>query len=203
MKRPLRSCPPPQRSTFSFSCPAIDKSLTKTLLKICAAGTQAFADEDVGPGAMGAVMSLATGLSEDVVLPEGVPLLVHLIALKLQCMLEVEQDVEARTKEGQEDDDDNFDDDVVGYAEENLDRLARELCAEEKGTFMTALVKVLRALVAVGYADWRHVRAAIMAIAKSVEYLEEEAWVTQAVEIIMQHLSHALPRVRYAAFLAI
>jgi len=42
-----------------------------------------------------------------------------------------------------------------------------------------------------------------MALAQVVEHLEEEAWVDQCVEFIVQHLGHAHPRVRYAAFWAI
>eukprot|EP00928_Gymnodinium_smaydae_P050048 TRINITY_DN3366_c0_g3_i1.p1 TRINITY_DN3366_c0_g3~~TRINITY_DN3366_c0_g3_i1.p1 ORF type:complete len:832 (+),score=242.22 TRINITY_DN3366_c0_g3_i1:276-2498(+) len=42
-----------------------------------------------------------------------------------------------------------------------------------------------------------------MAISQVVEHIEDEAWLEQCVEFVMQHAKHAHPRVRYAVFWAI
>mmetsp|Transcript_30368 Transcript_30368/g.86919 ORF Transcript_30368/g.86919 Transcript_30368/m.86919 type:complete len:1132 (-) Transcript_30368:221-3616(-) len=176
------------------------KGLTETLLQICGAGAAAFADEDIRTSAMEAVMALAVGLSEDVAEPQGLPLLEHLVSLNLQWMMEVEEDVDAWTKEGQDKDDDDCDQEVVGYGEENLDKLAETF---EEEVLMPLLFRVIRRTMSMPDCNWKHARSCIMALAQVIEYLEEEAWVSQCVEFIIQHLGHAHPRVRYSAFWAL
>jgi len=176
------------------------ENLYSTLAKIVSSPAETFGDAEVPHTAMEACMSLAVGLSDEISQPEGLPMLEHIVGLNLNWMLEVEQDVSAWTEAGKQTDDDECDDERVGIAEENLDRLAEHI---EEEIFMPALFKVLRGALQSATADWRTVRSCIMAISQSVEHLEDEALVDQCIDFIIPYLAHAHPRVRYAAFWAI
>mmetsp|Transcript_28692 Transcript_28692/g.60883 ORF Transcript_28692/g.60883 Transcript_28692/m.60883 type:complete len:1144 (-) Transcript_28692:9-3440(-) len=167
------------------------------------ASAKHFAEEEVRHSAMEAAMSFACGLSEDFCKAEGLPLLEQIIALNVEWMLEVEEDVESWTRLADEEDDDELDDDVVQLGEENLDRLA-ERCAEDKTleeVFMPTLFKVIRAVLLQD--SWKHARSSIMAVSQVVEHLEEEPWIDQCVELIVGLLEHPHPRVRYSGFQAV
>jgi len=176
------------------------KDLWQTLMELAASGSQCFADGDVRHTAMEAAMSLAIGLSEDFCKPEGQPQLERLLALNVEWMMEVEESVDDWTTQGQEEDDDECDDDVVNIAEANLDRIAEKL---DEDVFMPILFKLIRATWQSPTAGWRGTRAAVMAILQVVEHVDETSWVDQCVELISRNLAHAHPRVRYAAFSAV
>jgi len=174
--------------------------LWPTLVNLCAAGAEAFADPAVRHGAMEAAMSLACGLVDDFSKAECQPQLERLLGLNIEWMLEVEEDVEAWTAQGQENNDDDGDDDVVEYGEQNLDRLAEKY---DDDVFMPMLFKLVRAAGLAPTADWKHARASVMAISQVVEHIEETAWVDQCVDFISQSLTHQHPRVRFSAFAAV
>ncbi|CAE8635748.1 unnamed protein product [Polarella glacialis] len=178
------------------------------LMEMCKA--QHWADSDVRHSAMEAAMSFAEGLVEDFCKPEGLPFMEQLIALNIEWMLEVDEDVDAWTAlEDAEEDDDN-DGDAVQIGEENLDRLA-EHCAEKETleeVFMTVLFKVIRAALAAPACNWKTVRSVVMAVSQVVEYIDEDAeqgaaWVDQCVDFLIPHMSNPHPRVRYSAYQAV
>mmetsp|Transcript_11732 Transcript_11732/g.37584 ORF Transcript_11732/g.37584 Transcript_11732/m.37584 type:complete len:1045 (+) Transcript_11732:3-3137(+) len=178
------------------------EALWPLLLEMCAAGSAAFADPEVRHVAMEAAMSLAVGLHEDFSKPEGPgqAMLERLISLNVEWMLEVEEDVEAWTTQGKEENEDECDDDVVEYGEQNLDRLAEKF---DEDIFMPMLFKLLRAAGLAPSADWKHARASVSAVSQVVEHILEDPWVDQCVDFIAQNLAHAHPRVRFAAFTAV
>mmetsp|Transcript_27798 Transcript_27798/g.73473 ORF Transcript_27798/g.73473 Transcript_27798/m.73473 type:complete len:1140 (-) Transcript_27798:38-3457(-) len=179
------------------------QQLWPMLLALCR--MQHFGDEDVRHSAMEALMSFASAFAEDFCKPEGLPFMEQIVALNLEWMLEVEEDVEAWTGQADEDDDEELDGDAVQIGEENLDRLA-EKCAEEKqleDVFMPCLFKVIRAALAAPACSWKHARGCVMAVSQVVEHIEEEAWIDQCVDFVVQQLANPHPRVRYSAFQAI
>uniref|UniRef100_A0A7S2NNA1 Stalled ribosome sensor GCN1-like HEAT repeats region domain-containing protein n=1 Tax=Zooxanthella nutricula TaxID=1333877 RepID=A0A7S2NNA1_9DINO len=183
------------------------KELSETLVQLASVGAEAFSMEEIRHSAMEALMSLAEKLIEDVAQPPGLVLLEALVQLNVQWMQEVEEDVDVWTTEGKDMDDDDCDDDVVGIGEENLDRLAEELddkfSDESDDIIMPIVFKAIRAAMQRPDATWKTARSAIMALAQVVEYVDSEDWVDQVVEFVIQQLTHAHPRVRYAAFWAI
>lgn len=164
-----------------------------------------FADEDVRHSNMEALMSFAVAFAEDFCKPDGLPFLEQIVALNVEWMLEVEEDVNAWTAQADEDDDEELDGDAVQIGEENLDRIA-EKCAEEsqlEDVFMPSLFKVVRTALAAPACSWKTVRACVMAVSQVVEHIEEEAWIDRCVEFILQHVQNPHPRVRYSAFQAV
>lgn len=173
----------------------------ETLMRITASGTDVFADATVRHDAMEAAMTLATSLSTDFSKADAAAQLEHLIGLNLEWMLEVETDVAVWTAEGKEDDDDDCDGDVVGIAEQNLDRFGG--CFEED-VLMPILFKVAQKALNSAGADWRHTRAAVMAMSQVAEHIEEESWVSRIVDFVAQYTDEGgHPRLRYAAFQAL
>lgn len=193
------------------------QELWGTLISLC--GNRTFSTSDIRLSAMEATMSFVAGLAKDFCEPQGQPLLEQVIGLNIEWMLEVEEDEDTWTSAVDEDDDDEMDGTAMQIGEENLDRLA-EKCAEldrlsEKTTtevnrvrkledvFMPMLFKVIRLFGQTFPASWQHTRACIMAVVQVVEHIEEEAWVDQSVEYIIQNLHHPHPRVRFVCFVAI
>lgn len=187
------------------------KDLWNLLMGLC--GAQFAADAEARHSGMEAAISLACGLIEQFMTPEGLPALEQLIALNVEWMLEVEEDVDVWTAAADNQNDDDEDDDIDGEAmkigEENLDRLAEE-CAEKLGKdnkleecFMPTLFKVIRSALQSPGATWRHTRSCVMAVSQVIEHLEEEDWISQCVEFILGHVGHPHPRVRFAVFQAI
>lgn len=177
------------------------QQLWPLLVQMCNA--QSFSDTDLRQIAMEALMSLTVGLCEDFCKSEAQPFLEQLVILNIEWMMEVEEDVDAWTRISDKDDDE-LDGEIGTIAEENLDRLADKFSDEEQmeDVFMPVLFKVIRAALASPAATWKHSRAAVIAINQIVEYVEEEAWIDQCVEFIVNQLAHPHPRVRASAFQA-
>merc|ERR1719330_583168 len=142
------------------------EGLCELLLKICASGAEVFDDEDVRHSAMESVMSLVVGLREDVVKPEGLPLLETVVGVNIAFLLEVEEDVELWTKEGKDEDEDECDDDVEEIGAENMDRLAENFDEE---ALMPIIFKVIRGAMALPDATWKTIRSALMTVSQVIE----------------------------------
>lgn len=175
-------------------------SLWQTVTDLCAVGPSAFADPGVRQVAMEVATSLAGGLAEDFSKPEGVAQLERLLALNIEWMLEVEEDVSVWTEQGKDENQEDGDDDVVEHAEQNFDRLAEQY---QEDVFMPVLFKLVRAAGMSPNADWKQARASVMAISQVVEHVEATAWVDQCVTFVAQNVAHPHPRVRYSAFGAV
>lgn len=172
--------------------------LWATLVEIASAGAATFADEEVRHSAMEAAMTLVLNLIEFFA-KEGTQL-ERLLALNIEWLLEVEEDANVWTAEGKDDNDDDCDDDVVGIAEENLDRIGEKLCEMHEEVLMGILFKLIRAAWQSPDSNWKHAHASLTAIQQVAEHLDETAWIDQCVDFVGQSVAHAHPRVRYAAF---
>jgi len=180
------------------------EQLWPLLVEICKA--QHWADSDVRHSGMEAVMSIFEGLCEDFCKPQGLPFLEQLVGLNIEWMLEVEESVDTWTAAADAKEDDDIDGDAVTIGEENLDRLA-ETCAEKElleEAFMPLLVqRVIQSVLAEPNVSWQKVRACVMAVSQCVEYISEDSWVDQCVTLLLPHVNHEHPRVRFSAFTAI
>jgi len=96
-------------------------------------------------------------------------------------------------EEGEEDDDELF---HVG--EESTDRVAEALGMECLGT---ALFGQIARYVQMD--EWQAKHAALAVIKQTVEYVEDKTQVDEMARLLLQHLDHAHPRVRYTALHAI
>jgi len=180
------------------------QNLWPLLVQLCSA--RHFADDDVRHSAMEAAMSIVTGNFEDFCKPEGQPFLEKIIALNIEWMFDVEQDVDAWTAQADApEEDDEIDGDTVQLGEENLDRLAEKASDVEQceDVFLPVLFKAIRVLMGAPDVTWQHSRAAVMAVSQVVEHIEDESWVDQCVHFIAERLAHVHPRVRFAAFQAV
>eukprot|EP00928_Gymnodinium_smaydae_P042660 TRINITY_DN28694_c0_g2_i2.p1 TRINITY_DN28694_c0_g2~~TRINITY_DN28694_c0_g2_i2.p1 ORF type:complete len:1146 (+),score=367.54 TRINITY_DN28694_c0_g2_i2:83-3520(+) len=182
------------------------KSLWDTLMKICSAGAETFGDEEIQHSAMEATVTLLLGLVDKFLEDaQGPAMLEELLRVNLTWMLDVEDDVAAWTKAGQEDDEDELDGDKVDIGERNFDRIAEEILEDEDlaDKFMSAFFKTIRALLQEPGATWKHTRAAVIAISQIVEHVEDDAWVDNCIEFTVRHHSHEHPRVRAAVWEAV
>mmetsp|Transcript_11783 Transcript_11783/g.26684 ORF Transcript_11783/g.26684 Transcript_11783/m.26684 type:complete len:1134 (+) Transcript_11783:61-3462(+) len=174
--------------------------LWKTIMQLASVGPQQFADDVVRHSAMTVAMSLAHELRDEFVTLDGQVQLEHLLALNIAWMLEVEEDVAVWTQDGKEDDEDECDGEAMRIGEENLDQLADDIAEE---IIMPILFKVIRGVLATPDVTWKHLRSCLMAVSQVVEHMEEDPFVDQIVDFILQHVDNNHPRVKYAAYRSI
>jgi len=125
--------------------------------------------------------------------------------LCLECcmdlMLEVEEGEEALTEwaarmddeEGEEDADE-----VFHCGEESIDRVVEAVGMENLSAPLFQLVGNFTSQEA-----WQSKLAGIAAVKQTVEYVEEPAHIDEMAKMLLNHVSHAHPRVRYTALHAI
>jgi len=119
----------------------------------------------------------------------------------MALMLEIE-DGEAELKEWAErmDDEEGEEDSDELYrnGEECLDRIVEALVFENVSGALFALIGNFTA-----QNSWKAVHAALAAIKQTVEYVEEKTHMMEMAKLLMAHVNHAHPRVRYTALHAI
>lgn len=119
----------------------------------------------------------------------------------MDLMLEVE-DGEAELKawaermddeEGEEDEDELF-----HSGEESIDRVVQAVGMEALGTALFRLIGHFTS-----QASWQAKHAALAAIKQTVEYVEDPTHMAEMAKLLLQHVDHPHPRVRYTALHAI
>ncbi|CAE8709034.1 unnamed protein product, partial [Polarella glacialis] len=127
-------------------------------------------------------------------LPNYAPLVLE---ASMDLMLEVE-DGEDELKawaarmddeEGEEDEDE-----LYHFGEESIDRVVEAVQMEQLGTSVFRLIGHFAS-----QASWQAKHAALAAIKQTVEYVEEQAHVDEMAKLLLQHVDHPHPRVRYTA----
>jgi hypothetical protein len=188
-----------QEGDFFFSHPGFAETWG-TLMTICNAGSARFANEDIRHTAMEAAMTLFEENAD-----EFTDYRRSIIEANFKYLLEIEEDVGAWTLAGKDDDEDDCDDDVVEIGEQNFDRLS-EKCAkidEDSEVFMPVLFQHIQCELQKPECTWKQIRAALVAIGASIEYVEEDEWVDQCFDFLIFHSGNDHPRVKHAAFSAI
>lgn len=120
----------------------------------------------------------------------------QILQVSFEWMLEVDDELEEWTKQIDDDDDDDEETCQI-CGETTYDRVA-DACEEE--VVQRIIFKIISSALAQGH--WKHMRAALMAINQTVEYIEEESRVDQCVDFVKSQMKHAHARVRYTAFQA-
>eukprot|EP00406_Dinophysis_acuminata_P058007 CAMPEP_0179276760 /NCGR_PEP_ID=MMETSP0797-20121207/34745_1 /TAXON_ID=47934 /ORGANISM="Dinophysis acuminata, Strain DAEP01" /LENGTH=1120 /DNA_ID=CAMNT_0020985329 /DNA_START=47 /DNA_END=3409 /DNA_ORIENTATION=+ len=96
-------------------------------------------------------------------------------------------------EEGEEDEDELF-----HSGQEAIDRVVEAATVETLGT---ALFQLIGAYA--GQDPWQAKHAALAAIKQTVEYVEEKSHIGQMGQLLLQHVDHPHPRVRYTALHAL
>lgn len=125
-------------------------------------------------------------------------LLKDLIELIFQLMIDIDSDIDATwltPKEGFRADEEEEDEDNVNFGKSCIDRLVSSI-GEEK---MMPLLGVIVSNTIANDNDWRYKNASLMAFSQVGEYIDDTEKIAQMMPIVFQHLSHANPKVRYAA----
>ena len=113
-----------------------------------------------------------------------------------QLMIDIDEDIDAdwiRPKEGFSGEDE--DEDNVAFGKQAVDRLVAGV-GDEK---MLPLIGVLVQNTIANDTDWRYKHAGIMAFSQVGEYVDEVDKIRAMVPVIVQHVQHPNPKIRYAA----
>lgn len=189
-----------QEGDFIFSHQGFP-DMWKTLMTITNADKSVFANDDIRQTAMEAVMTLFEQNVEDFE-----EYYRSLIEANFRYLQEVEEDVNTWTLEGKDTDEDECDEDVVEIGEQNFDRLSEkiaELPDKDSEVFMPLLFQYIQCELQKPECTWKQIRAALVAISSSIEYVQEDEWVDQCFDFLIFHCANEHPRVKHAAFSAI
>merc|ERR1719359_2707437 len=96
-------------------------------------------------------------------------------------------------EEGEEDADE-----LYSSGEESIDRVVQALSMESVSTVLFQLIGTFQSQDA-----WQAKHAALAAIKQTVEYVEEQTHMAEMAKLLMAHVNHPHPRVRYTALHAI
>ena len=123
-------------------------------------------------------------------------LIKDILELIFQLMIDIDEDIDAEwlhPKEGfagEEEEEDN-----VSYGKTCVDRLV----AGVGETTMLPLIGVLVQNTIANDTDWRYKHAGIMAFSQVGEYVDDIEKIRPMIPIVVQHIAHANPKIRYAS----
>jgi len=116
-------------------------------------------------------------------------------------MLEVdesEEEVAAWARRMDDEEGDEDEDDLYHVGEEAIDRVVKSIEMEAASGPLFALIGQF-----VKRDEWQYKHAALAAIKQTIEYAEEQTHIDEMGQLLLQHMGHAHPRVRYAALHAL
>ena len=119
-----------------------------------------------------------------------------ILELIFQLMIDIDEDIDndwMRPREGFSGEDE--DEDNVAFGKQAVDRLVAGV-GDEK---MLPLIGVLVQNTIANDTDWRYKHAGIMAFSQVGEYVDEVSKIQTMVPVIVQHVQHPNPKIRYAA----
>lgn len=132
---------------------------------------------------------------------KSMPALTSLIlSTGMDLMLELE-DGESALKDWaarMEDEEGDEDEDLYSAGDQSMDRVAAVVEMEALGPILFPLIGQYAS-----QAPWQAKHASLAAIKQSVEYLEEKSHVDDMAKLLLQHVEHQHPRVRFMALHAI
>ena len=126
-------------------------------------------------------------------------LLKEIFELVFKLMIDIDQDIDAewlKPKEGFKDDNDGDDEgeDNVNFGKGCIDKIISAVGDELCLPILSGIVQVT-----IQNADWRYKNAALMAFSQVGEYIENITDIGAMVPVVLQHLAHENPKVRFAA----
>ena len=125
-------------------------------------------------------------------------LLKDLLELIFRLMIDIDADIDEawlKPKEGFNVDEDAEEEDNVNFGKGCVDRLVSAIGEE----MMLPLIGQLVQNTISNEDDWRYKHAGIMAFSQVGEYVDDVSKLAQMMPVIVQHLQHANPKIRYAA----
>lgn len=118
------------------------------------------------------------------------------LELIFQLMIDIDEDIDSdwlKPKEGFAGEDEE--EDNVGFGKQAVDRLV----AGVGETTMLPLIGILVQNTIANESDWRYKHAGIMAFSQVGEYVDDIEKIRPMIPIILQHVQHANPKIRYAS----
>ena len=113
-------------------------------------------------------------------------------------MIDIDEDIDEswmRPKEGFRADEEEEEEDAVHFGKTCVDRLVSSIGDE----IMLPLLSTLVTATLANDQDWRYKNAGLMALSQVGEYLDDTQKIAPMVPVIIQHLLHSNPKIRYAA----
>ena len=121
-----------------------------------------------------------------------------LLDLVFKLMIDIDSDIDElwmRPKEGFKADEEEEDEDSVHFGKTCVDRLVSSIGDEIMLPLLSTLVQATLA----NNDDWRYKNAGLMALSQVGEYLDDINKIAPMVPVVIQHLQHPNPKIRYAA----
>lgn len=126
-------------------------------------------------------------------------LLKNIIEIIFKLMIDIESDIEQSwlsPKEGFKDNDDGEDgEDNVNFGKGCIDKIISAVGDE----ICIPLMSVIVNNTLMNEEDWRYKNAGLMAFSQVGEYIDDIKNIGAMVPIVLQHLKHPNPKIRYAA----
>jgi hypothetical protein len=125
-------------------------------------------------------------------------LLKMIIEIVFRLMIDIDSEIEEdwlKPKEGFKDNEDDGEEDNVNFGKGCIDKIISAVGDE----ICLPLLSVIVNNTLSNDQDWRYKNAAIMAFSQVGEYIDDIKNIGAMVPIILQHLKHQNPRIRYAA----
>jgi hypothetical protein len=122
----------------------------------------------------------------------------NLLDLIFKIMIDIDEDIEESwmvPKEGFKVDEEDEGEDSVHFGKGTIDKLVS--CVGESITLPLLSQLVMNTVS--NEADWRYKHAGLMALSQVGEYIDDVSTIQPMVPIIVKHLQHGNPKVRYAA----
>ena len=125
-------------------------------------------------------------------------LLRDLLEMIFQLMIDIDSDIDQSwmsPKEGFVDGGDEEEEDNVTFGKGLVDRLV----AGVGDGVMLPLIGTLVTNTIANEEDWRYKHAGIMAFSQVGEYVDDTAKISSMIPVLLQHLQHPNPKIRYAS----
>jgi importin-5 len=113
-------------------------------------------------------------------------------------MIDIDSDIDEswmKPKEGFKAEEEEEDEDAVHFGKTCVDRLVSSIGDE----IMLPLLSTLVQNTLANNDDWRYKNAGLMALSQVGEYLDDISKIAPMIPVIIQHLQHPNPKIRYAA----
>ena len=113
-------------------------------------------------------------------------------------MIDIDTDIDAEwmcPKEGFVDGGDDEEEDNVTFGKGLIDRLVAGIGDQ----IMLPLIGQLVTNTIANTEDWRYKHAGIMAFSQVGEYVDDTAKISSMIPVLLQHMQHENPKIRYAA----
>jgi len=127
-----------------------------------------------------------------------IELLKNLIELIFKLMIDIDAEIEEswlKPKEGFKDNQDDGDEDNVNFGKGCIDKLISAVGDELCLPLLSGIVNDTMS----NDTDWRYKNAGLMAFSQVGEYIDDIKKVGAMVPIVVSHLQHPNPKIRYAA----